>query len=111
MAGQALTLLLQSAGYGTHLMLEAVADALVDPLDGVHLLLLAPSSNARQREDLLNLMKSTSAPTQIPVLELVTSSNGAQPEPSDRVPWPCRMQDLQGRIEAALANGAARRAV
>jgi hypothetical protein len=110
-AGQALELLLQSAGYNTRLMLETVADKLVDPLDGVQLLLFAPSLSARHREAFLNLAKSTPATTEIPVLELVTSSNGAQAEPSDWVPWPCRMEDLQGKIEAALTSGSARQAV
>jgi hypothetical protein len=110
-AGRALELLLQSAGYGTRLMLETAAEELLETLDGVDLLLLAPSLSARHREDFLNLANSRAETTQIPILELVTSSNEAQAGLPHRVPWPCRMEDLHGRIEAALARGCARRAV
>ena len=106
-AGQALELLLQSAGYNTRLVAETVKDKPAEALDGVELLLLAPTLNAKRRENFLKSMRSMPATAKIPALELITSLNGAQAEQEGQVLWPCRMEDLKEKIEAALLNWSA----
>ncbi len=104
-AGQALALLLQSAGYNTLFVVETVVDKLAEALDGARLLLIAPRLSARHREDFLNGMRSVPAIAQIPVLELITVHDGTRPELEGHVLWPCRMEDLKEKIEAALMSG------
>ena len=106
-AGQALELLLQSAGYNTRLVVEAVKDKPAEALEGVWLLLLAPTLSAKHRENFLKSMRSMPSTAKIPVLELITSLNGAQAEQEGQVLWPCRMEDLKEKIEAGLLNWSA----
>lgn len=104
-AGQALELLLQSTGFNTRFVSEPVNGKLAETLDGVQLLLLAPTLSAKHSEDFLNSMRSTPATAEIPVLELITSLDGTRAEQNSQVLWPCRMEDLKEKIEAALVNG------
>src|SRR5215210_1364476 len=100
-AGHALELLLQSAGHNTLFVVETVVDKLAEALDGAWLLLIAPTLSARHREDFLNGMRSVPATARIPVLELITVHDGTLVEREGRVLWPCRMEDLKEKIEAA----------
>lgn len=104
-AGQALELLLQSAGYDTRLLVEPTIDESGELLNGVRLLLLAPTLSARYRDAFLKNMRSTPATAKIPVLKLVTAPDGAQVEQNGHVLWPCRLEDLKEKIEAALLDG------
>jgi hypothetical protein len=47
-------------------------------------------------------MDSTLDATSIPVLTLSTSLKEALAEGPTFIPWPCRLEDLTKRIEAAL---------
>ena len=104
-AGHALELLLQSAGYNTRLLVEPVADEPGELLDGVRLLLLAPRLSAKYREAFLEGMRGLPAAVKTPVLELVTALDAPQNGRGGCVLWPCRMEELQQEIEAALLRG------
>ncbi len=104
-SGQALELLLQSAGYNTRLLSDNANGELAEALDGAGLLLLAPTRNTKSRESLLRTVRSTPVMAKIPVLEMITSLNGAQTVQEGQVLWPCRIEDLKAKIEAALRNG------
>jgi hypothetical protein len=103
-AGQALELLLQGAGYSTRLLVEPVADESGELLDGVRLLLLAPTLSTRYREAFLKSMRSVPATAKTPVLELVATLD-AQNGQGGYVLWPCRIEELHQEIEAALLLG------
>jgi hypothetical protein len=101
-AGHALEALLQGVGYDTRLIEDPPERPPEQLLEGVKLLLLAPTLSAESRETLLAEMGSTSDAANIPVLTLSTSLKEA---PGDRlipIPWPCRLEDLTKKIEAAL---------
>lgn len=104
-AGQALGLLLQSVGYQTRLLTEPDLDEVGGLLDGVQLLILAPTVSERYREDFLRSIEYVSVMAGKPVLELVTSSSSLPPLTRGRVLWPCRIEELQREIETALLVG------
>ncbi len=68
-------------------------------LDGVRLLLLAPTLSAESREALLADMDGAAG---IPVLTLSTGLKEALGDGRAFIPWPCRLEDLTSKIEAAL---------
>jgi hypothetical protein len=103
----ALVLLLRGSGYDVRVL---PASSLNEPraLKGIRLLLLTPPGRTlspSQREGLLTALRDTMRDTRIPVLELTTSSTKTREEARDAswhmVPWPCRIEDLEQRIEAA----------
>jgi hypothetical protein len=77
-------------------------DFLTGSLEGVRLLLIAPTLSAESRETLLAEMGSTLDAANIPVLTLSTSLKEALVEGPTFIPWPCRLEDLTKRIEAVL---------
>ena len=70
-------------------------------LEGVRLLLLAPTLSAESRETLLAEMGSTLDAANIPVL-IVHEPQGSPGGGPAFIPWPCRLEDLTKKIEAAL---------
>jgi hypothetical protein len=103
----ALVLLLRGSGYDVRVL---PASSLNEPsaLKGIRLLLLTPPGptlSPQQREELLTALRDTMRDTRIPVLELTTSSSKTREEARDglwhMVPWPCRIEELEQRIEAA----------
>ncbi len=103
----ALTLLLRASGYDVRIL---PASSFNEPraLEGIRLLLLTPSTlklSPSQRKGLLTVLRDTMRDATIPVLELTTSSPKGQEEARDEswhtVPWPCRIEELEQRIEAA----------
>lgn len=104
MAGRALEALLQGVGYDTRLIEEPPASEPEELLEGVTLLLVSPNLSDESREFLLADMRSTLEAAYIPVLTLSTSLNGALGKQSVFIPWPCRLQDLTNKIEAALLS-------
>ena len=96
--GQALELLLRGAHYSVRFLAEPPLEPGL--LDDAELLLLAPGLNAERRESTLGLFSGHST-AKIPILELITDSEDA-PALGCFVPWPCRAEDLQRHIEAAL---------
>jgi hypothetical protein len=101
-AGRALEALLQGVGYDTHLIEDPPERSPEQLLEGVRLLLLAPTLSAESRETLLAEMGSTLDVANIPVLTLSTTLKEAPGDGPVFIPWPCRLEDLTKKIEAAL---------
>jgi hypothetical protein len=101
-AGRALEALLQGVGYDTRLIEDPPGRSPEQLLEGVRLLLLAPTLSAESRETLLADMGSTLEAANIPVLTLSTSLKEALAGGPAFIPWPCRLEDLTKKIEAAL---------
>lgn len=108
--GQALELLLRSSDCNVKFLTEPYLD---EPglLDGAQILLLAPGLSAERREALLRLADGTAIAARIPVLELVSNTQGAHVGAGHLVPWPCRTEDLERRIKAALLTASEERRV
>ena len=102
MAGRALEALLQGVGYDTRLIEDPPEDDPEKCLDGVRLLLLAPTLSAESRETLLAELGGTLKSRDIPVLTLSTGLKGALGDGRPSIPWPCRIEDLTKKIEASL---------
>ena len=102
MAGRALEALLQGVGYDTRLIEDPPEGTPEQLLEGVRLLLLAPTLSAESREVLLAEMGSTLHSANIPVLTLSTTLKEALGDGPVSIPWPCRLEDLTRKIEAAL---------
>jgi len=105
-AGRALEALLQGVGYDTRLIERLIEDPPERPpeqlLQGVRLLLLAPTLSAESRETMLADMGSTLDAANIPVLTLSTTLKEALNDGHAFIPWPCRLEDLTKKIEAVL---------
>src|SRR5215212_2727716 len=101
-AGRALEVLLQGVGYDTRLIEDPPEGPPEQVLEGVRLLLLAPTLSSESRETLLAEMGSTLDAANIPVLTLSTSLKEALAGGPAFIPWPCRLEDLTKKIEAAL---------
>jgi len=101
-AGRALEALLHGVGYDTRLIEDPPESAPEEVLDGVRLLLLSPTLSPESRESLLAEMGGTLDAANIPVLTLSTTLNEALNEGPVFIPWPCRLEDLTKKIEAAL---------
>ena len=105
-AGRALEALLQGVGYETRLIEDppegAPEGAPEECLDGVRVLLLAPTLSAESRETLLAELGGTLESRDIPVLTLSTGLKEALGDGRASIPWPCRIEDLTKKIEATL---------
>jgi hypothetical protein len=101
-AGRALEALLQGVGYDTRLIEDPPENPPEQLLEGVRLLLLAPTLSTESREALLAEMGGTLDAAHIPVLTLSTTIREALGDGSAFIPWPCRLEDLTRKIEAAL---------
>ena len=101
-AGRALEALLQSVGYDTRLIEDPPERSPEQLLEGIRLLLLAPTLSAESRETLLAEMGSTLDAANIPVLTLSTTLKEAPGDGPAFIPWPCRLEVLTKKIEAAL---------
>ena len=101
-SGRALEALLQGVGYDTRLIEDSPERPPEQLLEGVRLLLLAPTLSEESRETLLADMGSTLDAANIPILTLSTILKEAQGEGPVLIPWPCRLEDLTKKIEAAL---------
>ena len=102
MVGRALEALLQGVGYDTSLIEDPPERPPEQLLEGVRLLLLAPTLSAESRETLLAQMGSTLDAANILVLTLSTSLKEAPADGLVLVPWPCRLEDLTKKIEASM---------
>ncbi|MBA2441540.1 MAG: hypothetical protein H0V53_03935 [Rubrobacter sp.] len=107
---QALTLLLQTANYDVRSVprssLEDSAD-ISGVFEGVQLAILTPGMAVVYHERALALLRNVLSTTSIPSLQLGASPEGARTTADYLVPWPCRIEDLQRQIEAALLAGGA----
>src|ERR687897_2663316 len=100
--GRALEVLLQGVGYDTRLVEDPPEKPAEQLLEGVRLLLLAPTLSAESRETLLAEMGSSLDAANIPVLTLSTTLKEALAGGPAFIPWPCRLEDLIKKIDAAL---------
>ena len=104
MVGRALAALLQGVGYNTRLIEDHPASHLEDLLEGVKLLLVAPSLNSsgESSESTLVDIRDKLDRATVPVLTLSTAAKEALAEQPGFILWPCRLEDLSAKIEAAL---------
>src|SRR5215218_168870 len=102
MAGQALEALLQGVGYDTRLIEDLPESPPEQLLDGVRLLLLAPTLSTESREAFLAEMGGPLDAAHIPALTLSTTIREALGDGPVIIPWPCRLEELTRKIEATL---------
>jgi hypothetical protein len=101
-AGRALEALLSGVGYDTRLIEDPPEEGPEEYLDGVRLLLLAPTLSTESRETLLAEMAGTLEARDIPVLTLSTGLKEALGDGRASIAWPCRLEDLTKKIETTL---------
>lgn len=101
--GHALELLLRGSGYDTRF--EALSTFAADgtPLDA-GLILLAPGLDERGRETVLASVDAARRGGGLPVVELVPATASRPGEGHVLLPWPCRTEDLEIEVEAALSR-------
>ena len=102
MVGRSLEVLLQGAGYGTRIIEEPTPGNPHELLEGIRLVLVVPTPSTESRERFLASIEGKSGRAAIPVLTLSMVLNKVLSDPTGRVPWPCRLEDLKNEIEAAL---------
>ena len=102
--GSALEVLLEGLGYDTKLIEESSEGRPEELLAGIQILLAVPSVNTESRERFLVRMKSTPSTAAIPVLTLSTAQRVDLADQTGIVPWPCRLEDLERAIDAAIYN-------
>jgi hypothetical protein len=103
--GRALEVLLQGLGYDTRLIEEPATGKPQELLQGVQLLLVAPSPHTRSLERFLDEAGSVAETAAIPVLTLSSVARRVLADQTGFVPWPCRPEDLEAEIEGALLAG------
>ena len=103
-AGRALDALLQGVGYDTRLIEDPPEGGPEEYLDGVRLLLIAPTLSAESRETLLAETAGTLEARDIPVLTLSTGLKEALGDGRSSIAWPCRLEDLTKKIEATVPS-------
>ncbi|HJQ28540.1 MAG TPA: hypothetical protein VJ827_04320 [Rubrobacter sp.] len=96
--------MLQGVGYDTRLIEDPSEGGVEELLEGVKLVLLAPTLSAESREVFLTDMRSTLDASDIPVLTLSTTLIGVLGDQPLVIPWPCRLEDLIKKIEATLLS-------
>jgi hypothetical protein len=117
--GQALVLLLRNCGYEANLLPPSPLDQHLPLKDSSSnsLLLITPTPrlSLKKRRAFLSALRSTPQTATIPVLELRMIGEEAQEEEEEEqrairddsswhyVPWPCRIEKLDQRIEALIA--------
>jgi hypothetical protein len=103
--GRALCARLENSGYDT-IAIDAYPTGVVDELiGGSDLLLIVPRLDEGVREAFLGAMgKSTPQNAGMPVIFLstATTEESLSEERVLHVPWPCTVEDLVDRIEAAI---------
>ena len=78
-------------------------------LEDVQLLVLTPTQalSTEERKALLASLKEMPRETELIVMELIREEEeAAQEVQSHKVPWPCKIDELKRRIEAALLTAA-----
>jgi len=103
--GRSLEALLQAAGYDARFQPEPSTDGLGGLLADSHLLLIAPGLSVESRKALIDTAMGSAL--KIPVLELLPANEGEHDIQHDIqgvsvTPWPCSVEELQRRIQAAL---------
>ena len=94
--------MLQGVGYDTRLIEDPPEGVPEDYLDGVKLVLIAPTLSAESREILLAELGDTLKARDIQVLTLSTGLREAIGDGRASIAWPCRLEDLTKKIETTL---------
>jgi hypothetical protein len=105
--GRALALLLRGSGYDARFEALPTFDAR-RALRDVGLILLAPGLDERGRGAILSSIEAACHEGDLPVLELVPATVSRFGKRHALVFWPCRTEDLEREIEAALSSGRSR---
>ena len=105
-AGRALKVLLQGAGYNVRSLGHPFDGDLGGLLGGARLLLLPPARTSEAREALVGEIKASPALASLPIVALMGALD--ETPQSDGlaayVPWPCRLEALTRHIEATLLH-------
>ena len=109
LASRILALLLQDSSYqAKSLPIASLNESGV--LEDVQLLVLTPTQelSTEERKALLASLKEMPRETELIVMELIREGGEeeAQELQTHKVPWPCKMDELERRIEAALLTAA-----
>lgn len=99
--GNALELLLHTAGYNTRFLSDISPGTTNPQLAGVQLVLIAPGGSGERRKKLISLISSTPETAKTPILQLVSSGDTTSRH-GDYLLWPCRLEELKQKIDAAL---------
>ena len=94
--GTVLEALLRGAGYEVRFFGTQESELLGEALAGVRLVVLSPDSGVKEATMAGILATGT------PVLELIRDGDEEGGPRNNIVPWPCRLEYLDKRIEAAL---------
>jgi hypothetical protein len=105
--GRALELLLRGSGYDARFEAPPTFDAR-GVLREAGLVLLAPGLDERDRGAVLSSVEAACHEGDLPVLELVSVIAPRSGKGHALVFWPCRTEDLEREIEAALSSGESR---
>ena len=99
--GHALELLLRGSGYDARF--ETLSTFAADGMSlDAGLILLAPGLDERSRETVLTSVEVARRGGGLPVVELVPATASRPGEGHAILPWPCRTEDLEREVEAAL---------
>ena len=100
--GRALEVLLKSAHYNARFVAESSLEQ-SGALEEARVILLAPSTSPKNREDVLAKVKSMPKTARISVLEMGIAGDGSvQVDPERYIPWPCRTVEIKRWINVAL---------
>jgi hypothetical protein len=102
--GHALALLLRGSGYDARFEALRTFDARQALLES-GLVLLAPGLDEWGRDAVLSSIVAACHGDDLPVIELVSATVSRSGEGHALIPWPCRPEDLEREIEAALLRG------
>ncbi len=103
--GRSLELMLKGAGYDARFLNGSFIERPAELPEEVGLVILTPGLHHEGRERFLEGREATPAGTpRVPVLELVSSSEGERADQVGYVLWPCRAKDLEREIEATLQS-------
>ncbi len=104
LVGRTLEVVLGGPGYEARFLNGAFVDNPVELPEEVRLVILGSGLHPKGRESFLSAVQGAPAAAKMPVLELVAASDRERAERPGAVRWPCRVNDLKQRIEAALPH-------
>lgn len=99
--GHVLKLLLRGSGYDARV--EALSNFDIEGTSlEAGLILLAPGLDELGRKAVLTSVNAARRGDDLPVVELVPATTSRPETEHALLPWPCRMEDLEREVEAAL---------
>ena len=98
-----LALLLEGAGYPARILMDSRAADASGQLEGVDLVLLAPSLGEEAVEAFLKALEADPGASGVRVLKLSTAPDRESESRASVVPWPISFEGLLRAIEGTLA--------